>query len=175
MKKMLKKFVTLCIAFTFTCTANAAPVDRQLREKIVNGENYVDIAEADGNVSQEAIDKANDALNLLPETMLERFRADGWNFFVTNQDINKKYYPGLYGKIYSVVDFDNHCIFIQNGCKEIKGTVLHEFGRYLDYMYGNGHNMYAFAIPMYYGGRKVEFRLRYPRQFHEMKLTFPEI
>lgn len=175
MKKMLKKFVTLCIACTCTCTANAAPVDRQLREKIVNAEKYVNVVEADGNVSQEAIDKANDALNLLPELILERFMADGWHCFVTNQDINKKYYPGLYGQIYSVVDFDNHCIFIQNGCKEIKDTVLHEFGRYLDYIYGNGLPVFASTIPIYYGRSKEILMFQYPHAFHEMKSTLPEI
>ena len=37
------------------------------------GEPYVTVAQADGNVNQTSVDRANDLLNVMPENLLGRF------------------------------------------------------------------------------------------------------
>ncbi len=41
------------------------------------GESYVTVAQADGNVSQTSVDRANDLLNVM-ENLLGRFLDNGW-------------------------------------------------------------------------------------------------
>ena len=47
------------------------------------GEKDVVVAQADGNVSQDSVDRANELLNAMSEKVLESFCDNGWKFYVT--------------------------------------------------------------------------------------------
>lgn len=49
------------------------------------GEKVIVVAQADGNVSQDSVDRANELLNAMPEKVLEGFCDNGWKFYVTDK------------------------------------------------------------------------------------------
>ena len=51
------------------------------------GEKDIVVAQADGNVSQDSVDRANELLNAMPEKVLEGFCDNGWKFYVTDKNL----------------------------------------------------------------------------------------
>lgn len=101
------------------------------------GEKDVVIAQADGNVSQDSVDRANELLNAMPERLLEGFVDRGWRFYVTDKNIAYDILGGEFNSVKGVTDFDNHEIFIEQREAAVETAVVHEFGHYLDYINGN--------------------------------------
>ena len=63
------------------------------------GEKDVVVAHADGNVNQDAVDRANELLNAMPERLLESFIDRGWRFYVTDKNIAYDILGGEFKKI----------------------------------------------------------------------------
>lgn len=101
------------------------------------GEKDVVVAQADGNVSQDSVDRANELLNAMPEKVLEGFCDNGWKFYVTDKNLANTFYAGVYNSVKGVTDFDNHEIFIEQREAAVETAVVHEFGHYLDYINGS--------------------------------------
>ena len=101
------------------------------------GEKDVVVAQADGNVSQDSVDRANELLNVMPERLLEGFVDRGWRFYVTDKNIAYDILGGEFNSVKGVTDFDNHEIFIEQRETAVETAVVHEFGHYLDYINGN--------------------------------------
>lgn len=95
----------------------------------------VNLVEAQGNVAQEYIDRANEILNSLPDKMLQEFQNNGWKFYVTDITL-ASYYPGIYNSVMGRTVYDEKIIQIENRSKAIEESVLHEFGHYIDYLNG---------------------------------------
>ena len=49
------------------------------------GEPYVTVAQADGNVNLASVDRANDLLNVMPKKLLDGFLDNGWTFYQLRQ------------------------------------------------------------------------------------------
>ena len=61
---MRRIMIAGCIVLSLVEAANVQAAE---------GESYVTVAQADGNVSQTSVDRANDLLNVMPENLLGRF------------------------------------------------------------------------------------------------------
>lgn len=127
---MRKKLIAVMTAGAMMAMAGA-PV------QAAEGEKDVVIAQADGNVSQDSVDRANELLNAMPERLLEGFVDRGWRFYVTDKNIAYDILGGEFNSVKGVTDFDNHEIFIEQRETAVETAVVHEFGHYLDYINGN--------------------------------------
>ena len=127
---MKKKLIAVMTAGAMMAMAGA-PV------QAAEGEKDVVIAQADGNVSQDSVDRANELLNAMPERLLEGFVDRGWRFYVTDKNIAYDILGGEFNSVKGVTDFDNHEIFIEQREAAVETAVVHEFGHYLDYINGN--------------------------------------
>ena len=127
---MRKKLIAVMTAGAMMAMAGA-PVQAS------EGEKDVVIAQADGNVSQDSVDRANELLNAMPERLLEGFVDRGWRFYVTDKNIAYDILGGEFNSVKGVTDFDNHEIFIEQREAAVETAVVHEFGHYLDYINGN--------------------------------------
>ena len=127
---MRKKLIAVMTAGAMMAMAGA-PV------QAAEGEKDVVIAQADGNVSQDSVDRANELLNAMPERLLEGFVDRGWRFYVTDKNIAYDIIGGEFNSVKGVTDFDNHEIFIEQREAAVETAVVHEFGHYLDYINGN--------------------------------------
>jgi len=127
---MRKKLIAVMTAGAMMAMAGA-PV------QAAEGEKDVVIAQADGNVSQDSVDRANELLNAMPERLLEGFVDRGWRFYVTDKNIAYDILGGEFNSVKGVTDFDNHEIFIEQREAAVETAVVHEFGHYLDYINGN--------------------------------------
>lgn len=113
--------------------------------QVAEGEPYVTVAQADGNVSQASVDRANDLLNVMPKNLLEGFLDNGWTFYVTDKNIAYDILGGQFNSVKGVTDFDNHEIYIEQRDAAIETAVVHEFGHYLDYINGDQSQTSEFA------------------------------
>ena len=127
---MRKKLIAVMTAGAMMAMAGA-PV------QAAEGEKDVVIAQADGNVSQDSVDRANELLNAMPERLLEGFVDRGWRFYVTDKNIAYDILGGEFNSVKGVTDFDNHEVFIEQREAAVETAVVHEFGHYLDYINGN--------------------------------------
>ena len=127
---MRKKLIAAMIAGAIM-TITGMPV------QAAEGEKDVVVAQADGNVNQDAVDRANELLNAMPERLLESFIDRGWRFYVTDKNIAYDILGGEFNSVKGVTDFDNHEIFIEQREAAVETAVVHEFGHYLDYINGN--------------------------------------
>ena len=109
------------------------------------GEKDIVVAQADGNVSQDSVDRANELLNAMPEKVLEGFCDNGWKFYVTDKNLANTFYAGIYNSVKGVTDFDNHEIFIEQRDTAVDTAVVHEFGHYLDCINGYQSKTAEFA------------------------------
>lgn len=110
-----------------------------------DGEAYVTVAQADGNVIQASVDRANDLLNVIPKNLLDGFLDNGWTFYVTDKNIAYDILGGQFNSVKGVTDFDNHEIYIEQRDAAIETAVVHEFGHYLDYINGDQSQTAEFA------------------------------
>lgn len=103
------------------------------------------VAQADGNVSQASVDRANDLLNVMPKNLLDGFLDNGWTFYVTDKNIAYDILGGQFNSVKGVTDFDNHEIYIEQRDAAIETAVVHEFGHYLNYINGDQSQASEFA------------------------------
>ena len=106
--------------------------------KAAEHEEFIKIAEADGNVDPSCVDRADELLNHLPAQVLSNFADRGWRFYVTDKNIAHTYYNGPYNynSILGLTYYDKKYIVIEQRSKAIEEATLHEFGHYLDWIHG---------------------------------------
>ena len=93
---MRKKLIAVMTAGAMMAMAGA-PV------QAAEGEKDVVIAQADGNVSQDSVDRANELLNAMPERLLEGFVDRGWRFYVTDKNIAYDILGGEFNSVKGVL------------------------------------------------------------------------
>lgn len=135
---MRKKLIAVMTAGVMMTMA-VAPV------QAAEGEKDVVVAQADGNVGQDSVDRANELLNAMPERLLEGFVDRGWRFYVTDKNIAYDILGGEFNSVKGVTDFDNHEIFIEQREAAVETAVVHEFGHYLDCINGYQSKTAEFA------------------------------
>lgn len=100
-KRNIKKMIIASGAMVFviisSVTANA-----DTKSPARTDSDFVVVAEADGNVDQAAVDRANELLNRLPVQVLKNFQNRGWRFLVTDKNIARTYYSGQYSSVQGI-------------------------------------------------------------------------
>lgn len=95
-------------------------------------ESYDGIVQADGAVSAELLRYANGLLGRVPSSVLNAFQQDGWSIYVTDSDLDNRYYGGTYGKLAGITVYDDKSIYMEDSKSDINRALAHEFGHYLD-------------------------------------------
>ena len=129
-KKMIIAAGVMVSVIISSVTANA-----DTKSPARTDSDFVVVAEADGNVDQTAVDRANELLNRLPVQVLKNFQNRGWRFLVTDKNIARTYYSGQYSSVQGMTDYDEKFVMVEQRSKAVEEATLHEFGHYLDWYY----------------------------------------
>lgn len=95
-------------------------------------EEYHGIVKADGAVSAELLRYADGLLGRVPSSVLNAFQQDGWSIYVTDSDLDNRYYDGAYGKLAGITVYNNKSIYVEDSKNDINSALAHEFGHYVD-------------------------------------------
>lgn len=95
-----------------------------------------DLVKKDGKVANTYVDAVNKQLNLLPREILDGFKKRGWNVYVTDRNLAKTYFDGVYGSVRAVTIYAAKVIYIEDRDVAVKSAPTHEFGHYLDFVTG---------------------------------------
>lgn len=98
----------------------------------LNNQNNYNFLKISGNIDEENIEYAKSEIELLPNSLIETFSKNGWNIFITTENINQKYFGGKYDNVMGVTITAKNEIYIQNRKKSIQNSIVHEFGHFLD-------------------------------------------
>lgn len=92
----------------------------------------------DGNIKDDVIYYAASYYYSIPEYIRTEFNKDGWQVVLTDKDISKEYYNGpVKGRLAGLADSMEKKLYIHGKKSDIRRAMLHEFGHYWDYQYGN--------------------------------------
>ena len=78
----------------------------------------------------------NSITNQLPKEWIEQFKKDDWRIVITDEDLNKKYFQDRYFCVYGATVYMENTIYLTPYPNMIKSSLIHEFGHYLDYSWG---------------------------------------
>lgn len=93
---------------------------------------FPDLCKGDG-ANKGIIDTVNKQLLLIPEKYRDLFQSSGWTMVATNEDLNEKFYDGVFNSVYGSTSYDTHIVYIQNNMNAAEDASLHEFGHWLDW------------------------------------------
>ena len=94
------------------------------------------MVESIGNVSSSWVRKAEARLSLLPQNVRDRFRNEGWHFYVTDENIGQSEFGGSIGSVAGATRYGEY-IKIEDRQYAINEAVLHEFGHFVFHMNGD--------------------------------------
>lgn len=99
-------------------------------------ESNSEIAEKDGTVDNSNIYIVNSELKKIPESIMEQFQKNGWHIYVTDADINQKFYQGKYSTVLGTTQYADKKIYIANTSQAATESTIHEVGHFVDYSNG---------------------------------------
>ena len=99
-------------------------------------ESNSEIAEKDGTVDNSNIHIVNSELKKIPESIMEQFQKNGWHIYVTDTDINQKFYQGKYSTVLGTTQYADKKIYIANTSQAATESTIHEVGHFVDYSNG---------------------------------------
>lgn len=99
-------------------------------------ESNSEIAEKDGTVDNSNIHIVNSELKKIPESIMEQFQKNGWHIYVTDADINQKFYQGKYSTVLGTTQYADKKIYIANTSQAATESTIHEVGHFVDYSNG---------------------------------------
>lgn len=78
------------------------------------------------------VDTANKKLSILPESLIDTFRADGWHYYCTTMNLDAVYYGSMYGGVMGTTNYDEHRILVEDRTDAMDTAVIHEMGHWYD-------------------------------------------
>lgn len=102
--------------------------------------NTYGIFETIGNISSEAVSKANKQLSMIPQSALDSFVNNGWHIYLTDENIAQTMFDGQYSSVQGGTLYLEKIIKIENRDKAIKNSIIHEFGHYVYWTSGYFYN-----------------------------------
>ena len=87
-----------------------------------------------GLVEKNHITQVEENIKLVPDKIIENFEEEGWNFYITTNNLSKEYFNNNYEKVWGVTSFNEKVIKVANDTYGIETAVIHELGHYFDYM-----------------------------------------
>ncbi len=91
------------------------------------------LVETIGEVQERYVDRSEEMLSLLPESICYLFADYGWHFYVTAENIAQTEFGGEYSSVKGVTDVQRLYIKVEDRDNATSTTILHEFGHFLDY------------------------------------------
>jgi hypothetical protein len=122
-----EEITTTTTTTTTTTEPTTVATTRVTTVRVVEG-----LAERKGNVSQSLINIANEELNKIPSNVLNKFESMGWHIYITDENIAKNYFDGVYSSVQGVTIYTERIILIENRESAIRNSVIHEMGHFLD-------------------------------------------
>lgn len=113
----------------FLCGRELASAEEMRRYMV----DYIPLVETIGDVEERYVDRCEEMLSLLPESICYLFVDYGWHFYVTTEDIAMTEFNGEYSSVKGVTDVQSLYIKVANWDNATSTTILHEFGHFLDY------------------------------------------
>ena len=113
----------------FRCAGDPAPAEDMkmyMRDKLPPVETI-------GEVRERYVDRCEEMLSLLPESLRYLFVDYGWHFYVTTEDIAMTEFNGEYPSVKGLTDMQSLYIKVEDRDNATSTTILHEFGHFLDY------------------------------------------
>lgn len=86
-----------------------------------------------GKVQQRYVNRCQEMLFLLPESVRYLFMDYGWHFYVTAEDIAVTEFQGEYTSVKGLTDVQSLYIKVEDRDNATSTTIFHEFGHFLDY------------------------------------------
>lgn len=86
-----------------------------------------------GEVRERYVNRCEEMLSLLPESLRYLFVDYGWHFYVTTENIAITEFHGEYPAVKGLTDVQSLYIKVEDRDNATSTTVLHEFGHFLDY------------------------------------------
>lgn len=83
------------------------------------------------NAEDYVINKINQELEQIPENLYNILKAE-WKIYITNEDLNEKFFDGKLGYIPGATVWTQKEIYIINNYDKIEMTTLHEIGHAID-------------------------------------------
>lgn len=102
--------------------------------------NTYGIFETIGNISSEAVSKANKQLSMIPQSALDSFVNNGCHIYLTDENIAQTMFDGQYSSVQGGTLYLEKIIKIENRDKAIKNSIIHEFGHYVYWTSGYFYN-----------------------------------
>ena len=109
--------------------------DSSLSSEPVTG-NAIGFAEPHGNINTKWPICADERLAMLPKNALQRFKAEGQHFYVTDEDINITEFNGIMGRTAGATRYGEY-IKVEDRQYAMDEAVLHEFGHFVFDICGN--------------------------------------
>lgn len=82
------------------------------------------------------VDTANKKLSILPENLIDAFRADGWHYYCTTMNLDAVYYGSMYGGVIGITNYDERRILVEDRTDAMDTAVIHEMGHWYDWHLG---------------------------------------
>jgi hypothetical protein len=95
-----------------------------------------DLVEKDGNVADKYVKKVDKQLNKLPDKVVKKFKSSGWTIAVTDKNLAKTYFNGVYSSVRGVTIYSQKTILIEDRDAAVDNSPLHEMGHYVDFISG---------------------------------------
>lgn len=89
-----------------------------------------------GDVEQKYIDTVEEQVLTLPSALVNYFINEGWELYVTTENIAHVYYNDKYKSVLATTEYNAKRIIIEDREEAVIGSVQHEFGHFLDYLNG---------------------------------------
>ena len=99
-------------------------------------ESSTNFVKKDGEVADSYINMANNYFEKLPENIKTKLLENGWNIYITDENLAEKYYANTYEKIAGVTVYDEKNIYIEARSGAIKNSIYHEVGHAIDSEHG---------------------------------------
>ena len=88
----------------------------------------------DGSASDSLVEYASKYFLAIPYNIRNHYINNGWNVLLTNKDIKDTYYNGqVEGRVSGLIKFDTKITYIYASRYDVRNSLIHEFGHYLDW------------------------------------------
>lgn len=148
--------------------------ERKAREEALRKQReHNAICENLGGVDQSWIDVVNSKLSVLPTSLIDEFRADGWHYYCTTLNLDATFYGGQYGGVMGTTNYDEHRILVEPRWDAMNTAVVHEMGHWYDWHLGTITNTSEF-MNIYYNETNAFKSTFQIHSYYEQKELFAE-
>ena len=96
-----------------------------------------EILEIEGNVDSSIAEYANIYYASIPWEVRASLEEDGWRIILTDKDLQDNYYDGdVKGRLAGLTVFSEKTIYVYASKRDIRRSLIHEVGHYVDYKNG---------------------------------------